>query len=97
MRGYGADLGEGCAGHRSEDEGDRDDLLGDHHEWVPTGQCVQGDAHRALHGVLDRHHRGIDIACAQGRGRGVDADERESLGVVDELGALTRRHLGERA
>jgi hypothetical protein len=95
MGGHGADVGERDIGGRGEDKGDRDHLLGDHHERVPTGQSIQGGAYPTLHGVLDRHHRDVEIGCSQGRERGADGDERDAFGVVGELGALTKRHLGE--
>src|SRR5665647_1268398 len=107
MGGHGADVGERDIGGRGEDKGDRDHLLGDHHERVPTDQSIQGGAYPTLHGVLDRHHRGVEIGCSQGRERGVeigcsqgrergvDGDERDAFGVVGELGTLTKHHLGE--
>ena len=92
-----ADVGERHTGWCGQDEGDRHDLLTDHHERVPAGQGVQRGTDPAFDGVLDRHHCGIEIARTQGCERSVDGGERDALGIagLGNLEALTQRHLGE--
>jgi len=97
MGGHRANVGERDTGWRGQDEGDRDDLFADHDERVAAGQGVQRGTDPALDGVLDRHHRGVEITGPQCCERGVDGGERDPIGSTGpgSREALTKCHLGE--
>ena len=80
----------------AQHEGDRDEHLADDDERLARRERVEGRGDAALDGVLDRHHRGVDVAGPQRREGGVDRAEGQ---VVAALGGVPRveRHLRERA
>ena len=68
----GAHGTEGGAGAGREHEGHRHEHLAGDDERVAAGEGVERRGDPALDGVLDRHHRAVDVAGTQGGQRRVD-------------------------
>ena len=86
VRGHAPHVRQLHAGPAHQHEADLHELLAEDLEVVARGDVVQGGAHAALHGVLDRHHGVVGLPGPDGRERG-----RHGRGG-DQLGLLGARH-----
>ena len=84
------------AGAGREHEGHRHEHLAGDDERVAAGEGVERGGDAALDGVLDRHHRAVDVAGAQGGQRRVDRAVGRALATHRRLPGV-ERHRGEGA